>query len=338
MVKRGCFSLTAEEEGSPSKLIKFAEGMPQVAKSSDASQDEDLKYYRKQFMKHISTLWRNPKLIPRAVDWVDDRVLEEANKLECDVFKSISTLGRLDETWAASWLVANSSLTLKRLEEVCDKDPEGVKQLYIFALVSSLQVKFNQAMRVKAIMNLTFEARAQQCGHRLGKVNDTNLKHPDRGAINWGVIGVYSPMWEDGVDRLRRIRHKPTGHVGTIPDHVIVDKHFELLQNWDDYEAALVRKPSDFPCKDFFASGCGPHRVAQWQGAKDRTLDALVANCQGQYELKMEEVADDNILVTPQKFRQTSKDDHKKQGMKVAREALDNKKGQMSSLRSVKFS
>ena len=61
MVKRGCFSLTAEEEGSPSKLIKFAEGMPQVATSSDASQDEDLKYYRKQFMKHISTLWRNPK-------------------------------------------------------------------------------------------------------------------------------------------------------------------------------------------------------------------------------------------------------------------------------------
>ena len=52
----------------------------------------------------------------------------------------------------------------------------------------------------------------------------------------------------------------------------------------------------------------------------------------------MEEVADDNIMVTPQKFRQTSKDDHKKQGMKVAREALDNKKGQMSSLRSVKFS
>ena len=53
--------------------------------------------------------------------------------------------------------------------------------------------------------------------------------------------------------------------------------------------------------------------------------------------MKMEELADDNIVETPQKFRQTSKDDHKKQGMKVAREALDNKKGQMSNLRSVMF-
>ena len=76
-------------------------------------------------MKHINTLWRNPKLIPRALDWLEDRVLEEMTAGQVDVFKSVSTLGKVDETWAAAWIVGNSSLTLKALEMACDVDSEG---------------------------------------------------------------------------------------------------------------------------------------------------------------------------------------------------------------------
>ena len=316
------FHLTADEEESPSKLIKFAESLPQVGKSGDQSQDDDYKYVRKQLMKHINTLWRNPKLIPRALDWLEDRVLEEMSAGQADVFKSLSTLGKVDETWAAAWIVGNSSLTLKTLEKVCDVDSDGVRQLYIFALVAQLSLKLHQSMRVKAVMNLSFISRAQMCGNRLSRLNDTNVIDPQSGAIHWAVVGVYQPIWDGEDTRLWRIRHKPTGHIGVIPDHVIVDKSVELLLNWDDSEVSLVKKPSRLPCRDLFEGKRGPWGVPPWQGAKDNNLTALVEVAEAEHELKMEELNNNDLVVTPQKFRQVSKDEHKKQGMIVAREAL----------------
>ena len=153
-----------------------------------------------------------------------------------------------------------------------------------------------------------------------------------------GSGGGVHPIWDGEETRLRRIRHKPTGHIGVIPDHVIVDKLFELLMNWDDIEASLVKKPSSFACRECFEDKCGPYRVQQWQGAKDNNLSAVVEVAEAEHELKMEELNNNDLVVTPQKFRQVSKDEHKKQGMLVAREALEAKKTGMNKLRSVKFS
>ena len=36
--KRGCYFLTADEEASPSKLVKFSDSVPQVPKSGDSSE------------------------------------------------------------------------------------------------------------------------------------------------------------------------------------------------------------------------------------------------------------------------------------------------------------
>ena len=73
-------------------------------------------------------------------------------------------------------------------------------------------------------------------------------------------------MWQDDDEpKLKRLRHKPTGHAGTIPDHVHVDSGFQLLCNRSDYDAVLVRPPvSYFACKDLFESLCGPHNIDQW--------------------------------------------------------------------------
>ena len=336
--KRGCYFLTAEEDASPSKLVKFSESVPQVPKSGDSSADEDLKYFRKEMMKVINVLWRNPKMSPRCVDWLDEKFrqdMEASSKSDC--FKAISTLGKLDETWAASWLVQHSALTLKVLERVCDVDGDGVRQLMIFALVACLAVKLHAAMKVKAVMSIALQMRHNHCGQRLARLTSINLVCPDTGAINWGTIGVYEPLWDAHDERLWRLRHKPSGHVGRIPNHVIVTRDFKLCNNWDDFDATLVLKPSSFPCSDFFDSGCGPFKVKQWQGSADKNMFALADAAEDQHEEEMNALEAHDVFETPTKFRQTTKAEHKKEGMSAARVALEQKKTQLSNLREVSF-
>ena len=336
--KRGCYFLTADEEASPSKLVKFSESLPQVAKSGDSSQDEDLKYFRKQFIHVINLLWRNPKMSPRCVDWLDEKhrqELEASSKSDC--FKVISTLGKLDETWAASWIVQHSALTLKVLEKVCDVDSDGVRQLFIYALIASLAVKFPHSLKVKAVMSIALQMRHNQCGQRLARITSVSLVCPTSGAINWAKIGVYEPLWEEKEERLWRLRHKPSGHIGIIPNHVIVTRDFKLLQNWCDSEATLVLKPSVFPCIDFFEAECGPFRMMQWSGSNDKNMSALAEAAEQEHEDEMARLDAHDVVETPTKFRQTSKSDHKKEAMTAARKALEKKHVEISNLREVSF-
>ena len=65
-------------------------------------------------------------------------------------------------------------------------------------------------------------------------------------------------MWEEDEERLKVVRHKPIGHLGSSPNHVFVNRDFSLWYHWDDQEAAFVLTMSNFKCNSFFQSGSGP--------------------------------------------------------------------------------
>ena len=338
-VKRGLFALTDAEEASPNKMVKFASTLPAVVKSGNESKDEDMEMARDAMMKTINLLWRNPSVCMKNNNWLEKKIASDAAQVGNDYFKAITTIGKLDETWAVAWLVSNSPLTLELIEDVSAKDPDSWRQLYMFALVCSLHCKCPESLRNKALCSMTLHARHVLCGRRLSKLRCPTFVNEENECIDWKHIGVYEPLWHaDDEKSLKVLRHKPTGHLGRIPDHVLVSREFKLWYNWDDFEASFVLTPSNFKCCDFFESGSGPFGKVQWAGA-DKSFKALADAQNDIHQAAMEELQDmtHDVMETPQKFRATAKQALNAEGMNTARDALKAKQTQLNNMRSVKL-
>ena len=196
-VKRQLFELLPEEVGNASKLVKFAETVPTFQKTGCEDRDEDLKLKRTQFQKSINLLWRNPDLCWKNVMWLEEKIHAKANKCGADMFKTISTLGALDETWACNWIVKSSRITMDTLEAACDADPESWKQICVFVLKASLLAKIPQECKVKAVMGNVLDARVVQVGSRFEIFHDETLCTDDW-MIDWRSHGVFEPQWVQG--------------------------------------------------------------------------------------------------------------------------------------------
>ena len=221
-VKRGVFDLSPEELQSPNKLCKFADNVPMYIKTGDEDKDEDLKLKRSQFQKSVNLLWRNPDLCWKNVMWLEEKIKANESKVTADMFKTVSTLGALDETWCCAWIVSNSRIKLETLEGACIIDPESWKQILVYALKCLLTVKVPLECKKKAVCGASFEARNVQCGSRLGGFMDETLCDEESGLIDWKAWGCYEPLFVQEEPNLRTLRHRPTGHIGHVPAHVHV--------------------------------------------------------------------------------------------------------------------
>ena len=56
--------------------------------------------------------------------------------------------------------------------------------------------------------------------------------------------GVCDPLLEDDEERLKVIRYRPIGRLGTIPNQVLGTRAFKLWWNYDEDAADLILKPS----------------------------------------------------------------------------------------------
>ena len=90
------------------------------------------------------------------------------------------------------------------------------------------------------------------CGKRLDQLDTINLLDEETGLIDWKEFGVYQPLFEAGEEKLKVIRHRPTGHLGYVPSHVTVAREFQLWNNYCDANAAFKKKPSHYPVKGCF--------------------------------------------------------------------------------------
>ena len=162
--RQGVFALTDDEAANPAKLCKFAESCPAILKTGDEDKDEDVNMMRKQFLKSINSLWRNPGLCYKNVMWLEDKISAQGSKVGADMFKVVSTIGSLDETWTCSWIVSNSRIKLETLEACCFIGPESRKQILVFVLKCHLSCKMPQECKRTAVCGSCFDTRNVQCG------------------------------------------------------------------------------------------------------------------------------------------------------------------------------
>lgn len=337
--KRFCFSLTNEEQASPTKLVAFATRVPQIQRTGDQFLDDEGTMKRDAFMKTINYMWRNPDIVMQTASWVEKRVeTYEAKRAASGKFEQLSVLKALDDDWCAAFLVGHFGFKRDTLESVCNYDPDSLKHLIAFGLVANLTLKFGEAVTEKDIMEETFLALMKKNEDRLAKVKHEQVVDPVTKGINWPAIGVYKLAFgENGI--CERVTHMPTGDLAQLPDHVRISRKFVLENNWSDYLAACELKPSRYVLADLFDEGSGPHTVVFLSG-QSKEFDTMAKTCKACFLQKKKEtestVARSSVGTT--KFREAAKTETKKAAMRKARDALVARKADLSNKRKIKLS
>jgi len=334
--RQGIFSCSDEELASPAKLVKFAETAPAFMKTGDEDKDEDLKMKRSQFQKSMNLLWRNPDLCFKNVMWLEEKINAKNSKCPQDMFKALSTIGAMDETWCCSWIVANSNIRLETMEAACLVDPESWKQILTFVLKCHMSCKLPPDCRRKAVCGSCFDSRVLQCGGRLSGFMDETLCDEDGGLIDWRTWGCYEPMFVADEPNLRTIRHRPTGHLGHIPAHVTITRAFKLWWNYDDMQARFILKPSEFCAKDLFEAKAGPFFQKTWEG-NDKGFQALATLHSDRQADLQQQLSVNDVPETPQKFNSKAKAEKKSNAMLVAREAYQVQQAELNKQRVISF-
>ena len=163
---------------------------------------------------------------------------------------------------------------------------------------------------------------------------DETLTDDESGLIDWKVWGCYQPMFVEGEENLRTLRHRPTGHLGHVPAHVTITGAFKLWWNSDDMQARFILKPSDFPSKDFFDDKSGPFFVKTW-GDIDKGFQAIATlhaerHANFQHQLVVQDVPE-----TPRKLNSKAKQEKKSNAMLVARDAYQAQQAELNKGRVI---
>lgn len=329
------FDLTDEERQDSKRFCAFSERLPQCPKAASKFDEEENKLRRKHFMKVIDTCWRHPDILMQAANWVEEKASEMAERGNDQLFVSISTLRALDEQWCARLLVKRTALKLKTLETACEQDSDSWRQLFMYGMVASGSLKIPKDGKDKLVCAKWIDQRVAACGGRWGRLENAKLLTAT-GVIDWSKWGVYSLQW-DTTGRCTKIVHRPSGAEYDCAEHVVITKKFRIEENWSDFAARIVCKPTEYNiADDFFPKkpAAGPHLLEHWTAScssAERAMDAAKREIEGAHPDGARKNAGDD------EFLKGAKQKARKENMDKARAALQRKKTQINSKRSVTF-
>ena len=331
--KRFLFEMRPEELG-PNKRVKFVMSLPTCRKTGNDFTDSEKNLMRAAFIRMIDLGWKRPELILQTEDWMQKRATALEKKSDDMYFGEVRSLRCLDEVWACAYLAKRLDLSMGFLERVCGADPETWRHMFQYLLVCSDSLKMVEDHRDKEVTREALDNRRAEAGHRKFEFAETKeLVEAKTLCFNWQRYGVYEIVWKE--NRATHIRHRPSGDAVALAEHVIITKRFTLEQNWMDFGAYLLHKPTSYDvASDLFAeSKTGPWKCpaltnAAWQEITERAKRSVVA---------ARSITETAKVVAPKAFNETKKTEAKKAALVKARETLKTTKANMSRKRSITF-
>ena len=332
--KRFLFDLSDEEKRDGTRLVAFAQRLPQVARTGDTFEDDELKMKRAAFARVIDCLWRNESIVLQADNWCQQRAASILKRDPERYLASLSTLKNLDETWACGFLCGKTSLSLEKLEALCRVDPDAWRQLYQYGLVASVTLQFPPECKEIAVIEGALSTRMGECGDRLKKLDPMTIAHGRTLCIDWGSFGVYELIWEE--DKATHVVHRPTQCKVAFPAHIHISKQFRLLHNWSDHQAQLVFKPTQYSiASHFFGASEGPNLLRQLAGM-DKGFKKIAEDIKRSLDARSKDNATPSVR-TKKRFNEEQKKLQKQETMNKARAVLAQRKDALNNKRTLSF-
>ena len=168
----------------------------------------------------------------------------------------------LDDAWISAFICGKIKVSLGDLELALQSDPDAWRQILQFLLVSSLSLKLIDDNRKKSITATALEYRIDSMDQdRCSVFRDREFLHNTSKSIDWATLGVYDVVWESGANKAEAIKHRPSGDVAVLPEHITTTTDFVIDHNWADYGATIGLKPTRYDIAQAFFTdkSKGPH-------------------------------------------------------------------------------
>ena len=218
---------------------------------------------RNALVKIIDKLVAEPALGPPVWGAIETGLINSVSSEQADshlkvYFKEkVGKVGRLPVDWIASWLVANSPLTPKQVDNIDGHDKEALLNLFYLATGTAPLTPVPDCCRHRETCSRVFTARYVQLGRRLEQwAVNVNLF----GVVDWYQGGAYRFRFDEE-GKLVRVVHI-SGTEADLPAHIHVTSAYTLKDPWLDMGACFSYGGSTVMIGAFFVPGAGPHKDA----------------------------------------------------------------------------
>lgn len=318
-------------------VAKFASQVPKVRKESETLNGMDHSMIREKLVLLLDNLIKHPDEIVAAESYVASKLRKRANGSCGDVehWEIVTTLGRMDEDYIATFLMRHSRMTKAGLERSKVYDNDAVRQLFYFLLNATSGLVLPPECVSKAVFGAACDKRAAEVGNRLKGVTDKDA-FDGQGRIKWEVIGAYELVWQvQGENKyIHQVRHRPTDETVQVQETVHITPGFNLEFPWSDGKARATCGPSKYPLQDLFGANAGPLAKKTISGKSKVFYDFVNAAVREEHEQKraravlVEQTADIGGARKKQRCEQTAAN---------AREALKRRQTDMQNKRTIKL-
>lgn len=159
---------------------------PTDDKSNNALQDSTAEQNRRCFQMIIHTLTKKPEFAtPLHSELI--KLLKVASEAPAAAdgaeWESVSTIGRLDDTWLSEFCCDLSGLTPAQVASLKAADDKAMHQLASFALQLLVSVALPPALKLKSLCRTVFVRRHTDVGKRFAQLTGTWLNTD--GSFNW---------------------------------------------------------------------------------------------------------------------------------------------------------
>lgn len=180
-------------------------------------------------------------------------------------------------------------------------------------------------------MHRVAEGRLESVGKRLDSFKARSGVAPN-GSISWHLVGAYKLRFAES-GRCQEVLHMASKHTATVPEHVLIMRDFELLYNWCDETAQVVKPPlAPLVLASLFdkAGAKGPWSLQQFGSGKNKDFDSYVNECYESWSAdRLRAQAPEQSKETEAAFKEMAKEtaqENLKRARVAAKVAMTNKK------------
>mmetsp|Transcript_170336 Transcript_170336/g.540989 ORF Transcript_170336/g.540989 Transcript_170336/m.540989 type:complete len:351 (-) Transcript_170336:85-1137(-) len=188
-------------------------------------------------------------------------------------FQRTSTFGKLDESFAITFVVQRSDLTSKDLSEAVKHDPETLVELVEFETQLAPSIKMLDKLQVIEVCPPFMAARGDANGVPLRDFKHSGGLLPS-GQVNWRR-GAYTLIFTD--KKLTALTFR-NGDQVVVGGESGVNDDWVLIRNCSDWRCAMERKPfPEIKLPLFFEKDkTGPYRLAKHLSTRAREYSQAV--------------------------------------------------------------
>jgi hypothetical protein len=308
---------------SPSKLGKK---VPLSKKTDDTTSHFMADNQRAAFIDVCDILTARPTYRTQSRDFLVGLLRAETKasvaKSDASFEDGPPTLGQVDPTWMAGYIVSRSKLTLEELGKIKAFSSANIRNLYLYDQNANAGCKNPADCISKSVLQKSNTARSLAMGSRLSNLAFDGSLIDTSGKVNWASFGEYGFDTDDG-HFITHVIHKATNAKVSVEAEGMTDD-FELCFNWNALQASLKKGSRTHVINKFFEKACGPHAQKPLSG-KSLVWEGIVATAVKQLKADKETLASSVVAEDTETLSKAAKT-KAREATKNARAILEQKK------------